>query len=136
MASAFKESPDLGNGDVQAFVGVSPNTLDANNNTRFAQVTSADRLNVDIPVRCSATCAYYTPFSGRPNLRVITNVTVNRIRWLPKPRQSIDLHADRVEFITADGEKREILVGKEVILAAGAIGSPKVLELSGIGNRT
>ena len=46
------------------------------------------------------------------------------------------LKARAVEFITPDGQTIEINVGKEVILSAGAIGSPKVLELSGVGNST
>ena len=34
----------------------------------------------------------------------------------------------------SDGQTKEINVGKEVILSVGAIGSPKILELSGVGN--
>ena len=45
------------------------------------------------------------------------------------------LKARAVEFRTSDGQTNEINVGKEVILSAGAIGSPKVLELSGVGTR-
>ncbi|KAJ7671046.1 GMC oxidoreductase-domain-containing protein [Mycena rosella] len=56
-------SPDLANGDPHAVV-IAPNSIDAVNNTR-----------------CSAACAYYTPFATRPNLVIITNATVSHILW-------------------------------------------------------
>ena len=37
-----------------------------------------------------------------------------------------------VEFIR-NGRKERVLVGKEIILSAGAVGSPQILMLSGIG---
>ena len=46
------------------------------------------------------------------------------------------LKARAVEFRTPDGHAHKINVGKEVLLSAGAIGSPKILELSGVGNLT
>ncbi|KAJ7263674.1 alcohol oxidase [Mycena haematopus] len=112
----FPASPDLANGDPHA-VGIAPNSLDAANNTR-----------------CSAACAYYTPFAGRPNLVVITNATVSRILWA-KGSGSKKLTATGVEYLI-NNETRTIGVSEEVILSAGTIGSPKVLELSGVGNAT
>jgi len=45
-----------------------------------------------------------------------------------------NLTATQVEYATADGAtKNTVNVGKEVILAAGAVGSPQVLMLSGVG---
>ncbi|KAJ7089030.1 alcohol oxidase [Mycena crocata] len=111
----FPASPDLSNGDPHA-VGIAPNSLDASNNTR-----------------CSAACAYYTPFAGRQNLVVITNATVSRILW--KKGGKGQLTANGVEYIV-NNQTREISISKEVILSAGTIGSPKVLELSGVGNAT
>lgn len=112
----FPVSPDLADGDPHA-VGVAPNSLDATNNTR-----------------CSAACAYYTPFAGRPNLVVITNATVSRILW-DMSAANAKLTASGVEYITND-QTFTVNLSKEVILSAGTVGSPKVLELSGVGNTT
>jgi choline dehydrogenase-like flavoprotein len=112
-ASNWRPSPDLSDGDPQNTAGVSPNTIDAANNTR-----------------CSSVCAYYV---NRPNFKVLTNSTVTRIMW---ERSSPLLKARSIEFKTPDGQTHEVRVGKEVILSAGAIASPKILELSGVGNLT
>ncbi|KAJ6626639.1 GMC oxidoreductase-domain-containing protein [Mycena sp. CBHHK59/15] len=111
----FPASPDLANGDPHA-VGVAPDSIDAANNTR-----------------CSAACAYYTPFADRPNLVVITNATVTRILW--SNTTASKLKASGVEYIV-NNQTKAIELSKEVILSAGTIGSPKVLELSGVGNST
>ncbi|KAJ7464159.1 alcohol oxidase [Mycena latifolia] len=114
----FAASPDLANGNPHA-VGIAPNSIDAANNTR-----------------CSAACAYYTPFANRPNLVVITNATVSRILWAkPTGGANANLTASGVEYI-ANNRTETITFSKEVILSAGTIGSPKVLELSGVGNST
>ncbi|KAI5120967.1 hypothetical protein M0805_006639 [Coniferiporia weirii] len=113
----FPASPDLANGDPHA-VGVAPNSLNALNNTR-----------------CSAACAYFTPFADRPNFTVITNATVSRLLWGNATNGSL-AHVSGVEYITSNGSTVSTPVIKEVIVSAGTIGSPKVLELSGIGNAT
>jgi choline dehydrogenase-like flavoprotein len=88
---------------------------------------------IDFIGRCSSVCAYYV---DRPNFKVFTNSTVTRIMWARSSASSALLKARAVEFRTPDGQINEINVGKEVILSAGAIGSPKILELSGVGNST
>lgn len=84
--------------------------------------------------RCSAVCAYYTPVASRPNLTVLLNATVSRIIW-GNNTDDDKLTASSVEFVQ-DGKSLTISVEREAIIAAGTIGSPKVLELSGIGNST
>lgn len=116
MKLGFPASPDLANGDPHA-VGVSANSLDAANNTR-----------------CSAACAYFTPVASRPNLAVFLNSTVTRIIW-NTTKQGGKLSASAVEYLQ-NGQTFTVPVEKEVIVSAGTIGSPKVLELSGIGNST
>lgn len=74
--------------------------------------------------RCSAAVAYLHPAKGRPNLTVRTGVLVNRI-IVENGR------AKGIEILEA-GIARRIDAG-EVIVTAGAIGSPKLLMLSGIG---
>ncbi|KJA14800.1 GMC oxidoreductase [Hypholoma sublateritium FD-334 SS-4] len=122
-ASGFSPSPDLSNGSPQGTVGVAPNSLDAQNNTR-----------------CSSVCAYYTPFSNRPNFRVLTGVFVNRILWsmtgTTGATRTDPLKAIGVEYRTENGLVRHVNVRKEVIVSAGTIATPKILELSGVGNTT
>lgn len=74
--------------------------------------------------------AYYNPAKGRGNLRVLTNAHVEKI--LTQKRGG-STKATGVQF-TQDGEPKTILASKEVIIAAGVFQSPKILELSGIGN--
>lgn len=77
-------------------------------------------------VRQTAYSAYITPVAGRPNLVVRANTHVRRI--VVENRE-----ATGVEVIDADGI-RTIAARREVIVCAGALNSPQVLMLSGIGD--
>lgn len=68
----------------------------------------------------------------RPNLTVVTGAQV--IRIVLEGEQGAR-RATGVEYLTADATTEVIAVGREVILSAGAVGSPQVLMLSGIGPR-
>ena len=83
------------------------------------------QMNQRRGVRWSATRAFLRPASARPNLRVLTGVHATRVRCEGR-------RATGVEF-RAGGEARFAGAAREVILAAGAIGSPQLLQLSGIG---
>jgi choline dehydrogenase-like flavoprotein len=66
----------------------------------------------------------------RPNLDVISHAQVTRVNLDEGPGQ---LTARGVEYRTADGETSVALADKEVVLSAGAVGSPQILLLSGVG---
>jgi choline dehydrogenase len=76
--------------------------------------------------RVSSSRAFLRPNLDRPNLTVLLNANVAKIVFKGD-------RASGVELMAADGAKT-IGVTKEVILAAGAIHSPKLLMLSGIGD--
>ncbi|HEY6353343.1 MAG TPA: GMC family oxidoreductase N-terminal domain-containing protein, partial [Burkholderiaceae bacterium] len=76
--------------------------------------------------RFSAAKAYLAPARSRGNLTVITDVRVTRI--LTERRR-----ATGVEFIQAGGKQR-LGATREVLLCAGALQSPHLLMLSGIGS--
>jgi choline dehydrogenase len=80
-------------------------------------------------VRWSAAKAFLRPALARPNLTVMTGVLVKKVRL--EGRRALG-----VEFVRQDGKAGEELFGgarRETILSAGAIGSPQILQLSGIG---
>jgi len=75
--------------------------------------------------RCSAARAFLHPISERDNLTIITEARVARILIENKQAQGVEyLH---------QGELQTLNAAKEVILSAGAFGSPQLLMLSGIG---
>ena len=75
--------------------------------------------------RSSAASAYLRPARGRPNLTVKTGVTVTRI---------VVEHGRAVGVeLVEDGQKTVLRCEREVLLTAGAINSPRLLMLSGIG---
>ncbi|KAI1451435.1 putative GMC oxidoreductase [Annulohypoxylon moriforme] len=71
----------------------------------------------------------------RPNLRVVTEAFVGKIIFSHQTDGSNKLQASGVVFVTKDGQMRQAISKREVILAAGAVKSPQLLELSGIGNK-
>jgi choline dehydrogenase len=76
-------------------------------------------------VRWSGTRGFLRPAQGRPNLTVMTDALVKRVRL--DGRRALG-----IEFLRG-GEEAFAEARVETILAAGAIGSPQILQLSGIG---
>ncbi len=76
-------------------------------------------------VRWSAARAFLDPARARPNLTVITGALVHRVTFAGK-------RATGVEF-SRNGVVEQAIARRETILSAGAIGSPQILQLSGVG---
>lgn len=79
-------------------------------------------------LRCSTNKAYIRPATHRPNLHILLQGFVERI--LINPHTKV---AYGIVFSTAHHHHRVVHASKEVILSAGAINSPQLLMLSGIG---
>jgi choline dehydrogenase len=80
-------------------------------------------------VRWSAARAFLRPAMQRPNLTVVTGALVKKIRMEGR-------RARGIEFYQQDGKMSEEVFAearRETLLSAGAIGSPQILQLSGIG---
>jgi choline dehydrogenase len=84
------------------------------------------QLNIKHGTRCSAAVAYLHPAMNRPNLRVETKALASRVIFEGQ-------RAVGVEF-TQGGERRIARANAEIILAGGAINSPQLLQLSGVGS--
>jgi choline dehydrogenase len=83
------------------------------------------QYNVRNGLRSSTARAFLRPARRRGNLHVFTNASVRRIRFLGD-------RASGVEVGTSDGIVT-LNAAQEIILSAGAINSPQILMLSGIG---
>lgn len=84
--------------------------------------------------RSYAANAYLDPVRDRSNLAVLTGTTVHKV-LLETPTSGGDLVAKGVQLVSETGSLQIITARKEVIISAGAINSPRLLELSGIGGR-
>ncbi|MBA2933844.1 GMC family oxidoreductase N-terminal domain-containing protein [Sphingomonas sp. CGMCC 1.13654] len=75
--------------------------------------------------RCSTEKAYLRPARSRPNLTVLTNAEVSGVR----------IESGRAVGVTLvrGGERYEVATDREVIVSAGAMGSPALLMRSGLG---
>src|SRR6056300_1449749 len=86
----------------------------------YFQVTQKDGF------RCSTSVGYLNQIKHRKNLKIITNAHVKKINFKDKT-------AEEVEFWEGD-ELKKVKANREIILSSGAIGSPQILQVSGIGN--
>jgi choline dehydrogenase len=77
--------------------------------------------------RWSATNAFLRPAMHRPNLTVMTGAHVTRIRLEGRVATGVEMVHGKERFFAE--------AKRETLLAAGAIGSPQLLQLSGVGPR-
>ncbi|KAF3396603.1 Oxygen-dependent choline dehydrogenase [Talaromyces pinophilus] len=93
----------------------------------YGTLSTIDR-NGGRATRSYAATGYLQPNIQRANLKVLTEATVTRVLLDPTT-----VTAQGVEFLH-DGKTHQVLATKEVILSASSIQSPRLLELSGIGD--
>ena len=104
LAEGFRDDPDQNHPDS---TGVSPrarNTLDG--------------------VRISTAIAYLDPVRHRLNLTIKADVTVRRVKFEGKRAVGVEVESSGEQF-TVEGD--------QIVLSSGAIGSPHLLLLSGVG---
>ncbi|MGH1428583.1 MAG: GMC family oxidoreductase [Arenicella sp.] len=77
--------------------------------------------------RCSSAVGYLNPVKNRPNLDIVTGALVHKINFE-------DDHAVSVTY-EANGKKTTAHFTGEILVSAGAINSPQILMLSGIGDK-
>lgn len=87
------------------------------------------QMNQRRGVRWSATKAFLRPVQNRPNLTVLTRSHVTRLRIDARAGAR---RATGIEFVR-DGRALHAMARREIVLAAGSIGSPQILQLSGVG---
>ena len=84
------------------------------------------QMNIDSGVRASTSQAYLRPALGRENLTLLKNTQVKRIIFNGKKAVGIEILSRK--------NTRFVYMKRELILSAGSIGSPHLLQLSGIGS--
>jgi Choline dehydrogenase and related flavoproteins len=89
----------------------------------FQFTTSRQKL---LKLRCSAAKGYLNPVKKRSNLKIIVNAHVEKINFEGKKAIGVNYFINR--------KLNTVKVNKEVILSAGSIGSPHILQVSGIGD--
>lgn len=110
----YPVNPDVNSGDVHGF-DVWPMTIDR-----------------DSDLRWDSARAYYYPVEGRHNL-VVFNGTGLNIEWEEGKVDGVK-RATGIQYADDNHQKITLNANKEVILSAGALRTPLILEMSGIGN--
>ena len=88
-------------------------------------------INPGTYTRCGSAEGYLQPVLGRRNLHVLVDAAVTKLIY------DIGGHGDvkvkGVEYAASKSAARKVAYGKRIVLSAGAVHSPKILQLSGIG---
>ena len=99
---------------------------DGNNVGLIWKPIAADSKNA---TRSSSRTAYYDPASKRPNLDLLLGAFVAKVNFINDTATGVDI----MERESNPSAKLTVSSNKEVILAAGAVHTPMILQLSGIG---
>ena len=94
-------------------------------NGRTQEGAGLYQINTRGGLRCSAAAGYLRPALRRRNLRLLTRLHATRLLWEGTRAVGVECRAgDRLV---------RVMARREVIVAAGAVNSPQLLELSGVG---
>jgi choline dehydrogenase len=83
------------------------------------------QINVKGGRRWSTAVAYLKPALGRPNLTVITRAHAGRLTFEGRRAAGISFYKD--------GQQQTARARREIIVCAGAVNSPHILQVSGLG---
>lgn len=100
-----------------------PRNPDFNGESTFG--VGAYQLGIGRRWRTSAASAFLKPAAKRPNLTIVTGAQVSKVLFKGQA-------ASGVEWISK-GQVRSATADREVILSGGALQSPQILQLSGVG---
>lgn len=102
---------------------------DGNAGEAYGPSWYANTMDATTGRRAHARYAYYDPIQSRTNLHILTGTTANKIVFDDRKKAM----ATGVEVTDKTGKSSTFYAKKEVVLAAGAIQTPKLLQLSGVG---
>ena len=106
-----------------------PKTDDFNTGDNFGvgfyQFTTS-HSKFGLKLRCSSAKGYLNPVKNRKNLKIVTNAVVQKIIFENKKAVALSYMVGDKIF--------EVKSNKEIILSAGSIGSPHILQISGVGD--
>lgn len=112
-----------------------PVNEDANNGAMRGTSTWPSMLRVEEKIRADAARSFYWPIADtRRNLHVFLNTTATNIFWREETVSEKVRKAAGVKVVTSGNTTEPIHANYEVIVAAGSLRSPALLEHSGIGN--
>ncbi|CZS89081.1 related to alcohol oxidase [Rhynchosporium agropyri] len=120
-----------------------PILTDPNNGTAAGGMLIPDSISPNNQTRSSARMDYYDGFSdSRSNLHIASQQHVTRVLFSSQNALNVNSRdypfgqsISGVEFVSNGGlVPRNVTCSREVILAAGAVHTPQILELSGIGS--
>ncbi|KIK75711.1 GMC oxidoreductase [Paxillus rubicundulus Ve08.2h10] len=113
----------------QLGISINPNPLDGDTLGVWNTLVAVDR---NTGSRSDSATGYYCPSAKRPNLHVLSGATATRVLF---NKGTNNLTATGVTFVS-DGIQYIVNATREVILSAGVLKTPQLLELSGLGNAT
>ena len=106
-----------------------PRTEDFNKGNNFGvgyyQFTTSHG-HKGLKLRCSAAKGYLNPIKKRSNLKISVNSHVQKINFEGKKAISVSYYQN--------DKLKTVEINREIILSAGSIGSPHILQVSGIGD--
>lgn len=113
-----------------AAIGV-PWNADVNDGSMLGFPWHPNFIDQKANLRVNAGNAYHYPIANRSNLHMYSNTHADKIIFNTTTGDAV---AGGVQVTAADGTSSTIYAGKEVIVSAGSLRSPVILELSGVGN--